>query len=114
VSINGASRVSTITVTLMFNQAAVRVRTVQEGSFMRQGGSAVTFTQQVDANIGRIDITLARTADATGASGSGLLAAILLDAVAPGSCPLTVSGVATDPGGAPVQLQFTPTSVVVR
>jgi hypothetical protein len=114
ISITGASRVSTISVTLMFNQTALRVRTVQEGSFMRQGGAAVTFTQQVDASIGRIDITLARTGDATGASGSGLLAAILFDAIGPGPSPLSLSGVAASPDGAPVGVQFVPTSVVVR
>ena len=55
---------------------------MQEGSFMRAGGVNVAFTQQVSGN--RVDITLARAADATGASGTGLLAAILFDAIAPG------------------------------
>ena len=41
---------------------------------------------------GRIDITLSRAADATGASGTGLLAAVLFDAIAPGSATLTLSG----------------------
>ena len=45
---------------------------------MRQGGLAATFTQQVDAATGRIDITITRNQDVTGASGSGLLAAIRL------------------------------------
>jgi general secretion pathway protein D len=114
ISITGASRVSTVSVTLMFNQAALRVRSVQEGSFMRQGGTAVTFTQQVDASIGRIDITMARTGDATGASGSGLLAAILFDAIGPGPSPLSLNGVATSADGAVVPVQFVPASVVVR
>jgi type II secretory pathway component GspD/PulD (secretin) len=114
ISITGASRVSTISVTLTFNQAALRVRSVQEGSFMRQGGMAVTFTQQVDASIGRIDVTVVRTGDPTGASGSGLLAAILFDAIGQGASPLSLSGVATDPNGEPVFVQFVPASVVVR
>jgi hypothetical protein len=42
----------------------------------------VAFSQQVTGN--RIDITLAAAAASTGASGTGLLAAILFDAVAPG------------------------------
>jgi type II secretory pathway component GspD/PulD (secretin) len=114
ISINGASRISTVSVTVMFNQTALRVRTVQEGSFMRQGGAAVTFTQQVDASVGRIDITVTRSADTTGASGSGLLAAVLFDAIGPGPSPLAVSGVATAPDGAPVPVQFVPASIVVR
>lgn len=81
---------------------------------MRQGGASVTFTQQVDPATGRVDINLMRVNDATGASGSGLLAAILFDATGPGTSPLTVSGVATVPGGGQAPLQFTPATVVVR
>ena len=50
-------------------------------------------------NGSRIDITLSRGADATGASGTGLLAAVLFDAIAPGAATLTLSGTATGPGG---------------
>ncbi len=112
--INGASRVSTVTLTLTFNSAALRVRTVQEGSFMRQGGANVTFAQQVDATVGRIDLTIVRTGDAIGASGSGLLAAVLFDAIAPGTSTFSLSGVAAGPGGAAVGVQFAPASVQVR
>ena len=49
VSITGASQVSSVTLTITFNPAALRVRAVQEGSFMRSGGVHATFTQQVDA-----------------------------------------------------------------
>ena len=38
VSINNASRVSTLTLTVTFNPTVLRVRTVQDGTFMRQGG----------------------------------------------------------------------------
>ena len=105
---------STVTVTLNYNPAALRVRTIQEGSFMRQGGANVTFTQQVDGTIGRVDLTMVRTNDSIGASGSGLLAAILFDAIGTGSSTLSLSGVAAAPGGAAMGLQFTPASVVVR
>jgi len=50
---------------------------VQQGGFMRTGGVDVTFTQQVNA--GRIEPDAVRAADATGASGTGLLAAVLFD-----------------------------------
>jgi Flp pilus assembly secretin CpaC len=113
VSITGASRVSSVTLTITFNPAVLRVRSVQEGSFMRQGGTA-TFTQQVDTTAGRVDIAIARTADATGVSGAGLLAAILFDAIAPGAANISVAGMATAPGGAPVPLQFAPVGVTVR
>ena len=114
VSVANASRVSTVTLSIAFNPAVLRVRTVQEGSFMRQGGIAVAFSQQVDAATGRIDIALSRTGDQAGASGSGLLAALLLEPVAAGATNLTLSGLATTPQGAPVPLAFSPVSVTVR
>ena len=112
ISITGAQRLSTITLTMIFDPAVLRVRSVQEGSFMRTGGVNVSFAQQV--NGGRIDITLARSADATGASGTGLLAAILFDAIAPGTATLTVSGAATGPGATAMGLQFRPVTVSVQ
>jgi hypothetical protein len=85
---------------------------VQEGSFMRTGGVNVSFAQQVGN--GRVDITLSRGADATGAGGTGLLAAILFDPIAPGSATLSVSGSATGPGGTPMGLQFRPVTVTIQ
>ena len=114
VYIQGVSRASTITVTVTYNPAILRVRTIQEGSFMRQGALNVVFTPNTDPATGRIDLTLVRTGDTVGASGSGLLAAIQFDALASGTSALTVSGVATNPTGGSVQLQFVPANIVVR
>jgi general secretion pathway protein D len=114
VYISGVSRLSTMTVTINFNPATLRVRTISEGSFLRQGGANVTFTARPDATIGRIDMALVRTGDTVGASGSGLLSAIIFDAVGSGTSQISVSGVATDPNGSTIPLQFVPTSVVVR
>jgi hypothetical protein len=114
ISVNNASRLSTVSLALTYNASALRVRAVQEGSFMRQGGAVVGFTQQVDATTGRVDIALNRVADLTGASGTGLLAAVVFDAVTPGSSNLAPSGVATGPGGITVPLQFMPVTVTVR
>ena len=47
---------------------------------------------------GRVDITITRTGDTVGASGAGMLAAMVFDAVAAGTSPITVSGAATAPG----------------
>ena len=114
ISVANASRVSTVTLSISFNPAVLRVRTIQEGSFMRQGGVAVAFSQQVDAATGRIDIALSRTSDQAGASGSGLIAAVLFEPVAAGVSGLSMSGLATTPQGAPVPLAFSPVSVTVR
>jgi hypothetical protein len=114
VYINGVSRVSTITLTLTFNPSALRIRTIQEGSFLRQGSVQVSFTPKIDAAIGRVDLTFVRTGDTIGASGTGLIAGIMFDAIGAGTSPITISGVATNPNGGTIPLQFTPTTLVVR
>jgi hypothetical protein len=114
ISINNASRLSAITVTVSYNPAILRVRTVQDGSFMRQGGITASFTPRIDAAAGRVDIAIARTGDQTGASGAGLLAALLFDALSPGSSAISVTGVASAPDGAPIALTVAPVTVVVR
>jgi type II secretory pathway component GspD/PulD (secretin) len=112
VSISGASQVSSVSLTITFNPATLRVRAIQEGSFMRTGGVAATFTQQVDAAAGRIDIAIVRTNDPTGVAGTGLLAAVVFDAVGGGTANLALTGAATSPRGIPVPLQFAAVPVV--
>ena len=106
ISIAGASRLSTVTLTLTYNPAVLRARTVQEGSFMRSGGVQAAFTQQVDAGAGRIDIAIVWHGATTGVDGTGLLAAILFDSVGAGPANITVTGSGAAPGGAPLPLQF--------
>jgi general secretion pathway protein D len=113
-SINNASRVATISLTVTFNPAVVRVRNVQEGTFMRQGGTTVSFTPKIDNAAGRVDISVTRTADQIGASGGGLIGSLFFDAVGTGSSMIQVSGIATAPDGAPIQMQFSPVTVTVR
>jgi len=114
VSINGVSRLSTVTLTLTFNPTVVRARTVQEGTFMRQGGAAPAFTPRIDPAAGRVDIVITRTSDATGASGSGLLAAVLFDAIAAGNVTFSITGTATAPEGTVIPVSSTPVTVTVR
>ena len=115
ISAANASRLSAVALTLTYDPTVLRVRTVQEGSLMRAGGIPATFTQQVNAVNGRIDIAIVRSGDTTGVAGTGLLATVLFDAVAPGTASFNVAGSASAPGGAPVPLQVTPvTAVTVR
>ena len=114
VSINNASRVSTIALTVQFNPNVLRVRTVQDGTFMRQGGTTTTFTPRIEGASGRVDIAVTRTADQAGASGAGLLAALLFDAVGPGGSRIQISGIASTPEGGPINLEFNPVTVTVR
>jgi general secretion pathway protein D len=112
ISIAGASQISSVSLTITYNPAAMRLRTVQEGSFMRAGGVSAAFTPQADTTSGRIDIAIVRTGDVTGVAGTGLLAALLFDTVGPGPANLTITGSAFTPGGAPVGLQFAPVAPV--
>lgn len=113
-SVTGASRLSLVSVSVSFNPAVLRVRSVTEGSFLRQGGASVTFNQQADPTAGRVDISMARGGDVVGASGTGLLAAIVFDAIAPGTANMAVNGVATAPDGRAVPVSFSPASVTVK
>jgi len=108
VSITGASQLSNVSLTITYNPGTLRIRAVQEGSFMRTGGVSVAFTQQPDSTSGRIDIAIVRTGDVTGVAGTGLLAALLFDATGAGPANLSVTGTASSPSGAPVPLQFAP------
>jgi hypothetical protein len=112
ISVVNASRLSTVTLTLTFDSTRLRVRAVNEGSFMRSGGVNAQFTQQVSP--GRVDMTITRSADATGATGTGLLGAVLFDAVAPGAATLSLSGTATGPGGTAMGLTFRPVTITVQ
>ena len=114
VSISGASRLSAVSLSITFNPAVLRVRTVQEGSVMRQGGVQATFTQKIDAAAGRVDIAVVRGADVLGVSGTGAVAALMFDAVGPGSSSLALSGVGTVVGGGAAPLQFQPVTVTVK
>ena len=112
VSATNATRLSGLSLTLTFNPAALRVRAVQEGSFMRAGGAQATFSQMVDAATGRVDIVIVRTGDTTGVAGTGLLAVVLFDAVGGGPANLSITGTATAPGGTPASLVVTPSQAV--
>ncbi len=81
---------------------------------MRSGGANAAFTQQVDPTGGRIDIAVTRAGDRVGASGAGLLAAVLFDAVGPGAADLTATATAGGPGGMPISVTVPPVAVTVR
>jgi type II secretory pathway component HofQ len=115
ISITGATRLTTLSLSLTYNPAVVRMRSVQEGTFMRQGGIAAAFTSQNDSSAGRVDLVITRPNDQTGAVGTGLLAAILFEPIAPGSATINITGVGTVVGtGAAAALQFSPVTIPVK
>ena len=114
-SINNVSRLSTMTLTITFNPNVLRVRQVTGGTFMSQGGAIVAFTPDVSgAGAGRVDIAIARAADQTGASGAGLLAALVFDPIAPGRSTIQLNGIASTPDGGAIPLQVSPVRITVR
>ena len=67
------------------------------------------------SSAGRVDIVITRPNDQVGAVGSGLLAAILFEPVAPGSATINITGVGTVAGtGAAAALQFSPVTIPVK
>jgi len=115
ISITGASQISSVSLTVTYNPAVLRISAAQEGTFLRAGGVAAVFNQQPDPSGGRLDIAIIRPNDLTGVAGTGLLAALVFEAVAAGPANLAVTGSASGPNGAPVSLQFGPIpNVTVR
>ena len=115
ISITGASQISSVSLTVTYNPAVLRVSAAQEGTFLRAGGVAAVFNQQPDPAGGRLDMAIIRPNDLTGVAGTGLLAALVFEAVAAGPANLAVTGSASGPNGAPVSLQFGPVpNVTVR
>ena len=84
------------------------------GGEERQGGATQAFNHQIDAAAGRVDISVTRAGDQTGASGSGLLASLVFDAVASGTAPFGITGVAATADGRSVPVTFVPASVTVK
>ena len=115
ISITGASQISSVSLTITYNPAVLRIMAAQEGTFLRAGGVAAVFNQQPDPGGGRLDIAIVRPNDLTGVAGTGLLTALMFEAIAPGQANLAVTGSASGPNGAPVMLQFGPVpNITVR
>jgi cohesin domain-containing protein len=112
ITITNATRISGITLALTYDPTLLRPRTVTEGGFMRTGGYNATFNNQIGN--GRVDIVIIRAADSTGATGTGLLGAVMFDAIAAGTTTLGISGTATGPGGTAMGLQFRPVTVTIQ
>jgi len=114
IAITNASRLSLMSVSLTYNPGLLRVRSVQEGTFFRQGGVTPSFNQQVNTTEGRVDISVSRAGDLTGASGTGLLASLVVEAIGPGTATFSLSGVAAMADGRTVAVTFVPATVQVK
>ncbi|HSG00408.1 MAG TPA: secretin N-terminal domain-containing protein [Vicinamibacterales bacterium] len=114
IAVAGVSRLGTVALTITYDPTVLRAVSVTQGSFMAQGGVSPAFAPQIDEQAGRIDLVITRTGDEQGASGDGLLAGVVFEAIGPGSTQITLAGVASDTTGKAIPARLVPGSVTVR
>jgi hypothetical protein len=114
ITIANAPQIVSMTLSITYDPAVMKVQTATPGSFMSQGGVTPTFVPRVDAAGGRVDLVWSRPASQPGAGNSGLLGALAFTTAAAGTANLTVSGVATGVNGQSITLDFSPARIVVK
>lgn len=72
--------VHTVPIVLGFDPKVLQVMSVMEGSFLKEGGAATTFSHRVDAN-GQVLLSSSRVAKASGASSPAAIAVLSLRAL---------------------------------
>lgn len=112
--ITNVSQLGTITMTVTYDPKLLRASQVNQGSFMQGGGVTPTFAPKIDAATGRIDIVISRGADRTGATGTGLLAAVVFDAIAPGQTKIAVTATALTATGQSITVQTQGSTVTIK
>jgi len=112
--ITNVSQLGTITMTVTYDPKLLRATAVNQGSFMQGGGVTPTFAPKIDAAAGRIDIVISRGADRAGATGTGLLAAVVFDAIAPGQTKIAVTATALTATGQSIQVQTQGSTVTIK
>jgi hypothetical protein len=113
-TVTNASQLSSLTMTITYNPAVLRATVVTEGTAMKADGSATTFVPKIDASTGRIDLAVTRPGDKVGATGNGLLASIVFEAIGAGQSQIALAGVGMNAAGQQVPLQLLPATVVVK
>jgi hypothetical protein len=114
IQISDANQLGSITLTISYNPAVLKARTVTEGAFLRQGGIATTYTPKIDEAAGRMEVTIARPAGAPGISGTGLIGSLVFDAISAGQANMSITGTATTATGQIMAMQIVPPQIIVR
>ena len=113
-TVSNASQLSSLTLTVTYNPAVIRATVVNEGNVMRADGATTTFVPRIDPSTGRIDLAVTRPGDKVGATGGGLLASIVFEAIGPGQSQIAVAGVGMNAAGQQVPLQLVPATIIVK
>jgi len=93
VVVEGVRGLYAVPLTVLFDPARLKVLSVTEGEFLRQGGNATSFMSSPDAANGKIVVGLSRQGGLPGEDGSGRLLTIRFQAVARGAAPVRLRGV---------------------
>ena len=112
VSVTQVSDLTAVSLTITYDPKIIKATSVSPGTFMQQGGVQPTFQPKIDEVNGRIDIVINRSGNSPGASGTGLLAGLVFQAVGAGQAKISLAGTAFNPKGEPIPIQL-PAGVTV-
>lgn len=85
--------VRNLSMTISYDPSVLKAVDAVEGTFLKQGGAAPTFTRDIDLAGGQIAVETANPGE-QGASGAGSVAAITFEVVAAGQSQISVARVA--------------------
>jgi general secretion pathway protein D len=108
----GAERLSSGSINLTFDPAALQVVDVQPGPFLTIDGKQISFVPFIDQGLIRVDF--ARENDPVGLRGSGHLLRLVLEALAPGTLTVSAAGIFQDPEGGAIPASFAAARIEVR
>ncbi len=108
--------VDTVDLVITYDPAKIQVVDVVQGSFMSGDGSGVSFIPVWDNRNGRLALTIDRKGGASGRSGTGMLANIVLKGVGSGTSPIgaMASSKVISSDGSPVTFKFINGEVTVH
>jgi general secretion pathway protein D len=100
---------------MQYNPAVISVEEVRHGGFLQAGDQEIAIVQQVDKEHGQAIISATRQPNTAEASGTGTIVGIVIKALAPGTCTLSIVQVnAKDSQQRPIQLVTGEASVQVK
>lgn len=92
INVSGVQNLSAVNLALKYDPSILSLldANVQEGNFLRSDGGQTSFFKNIDRGSGTVTLGITRSGTGKGASGSGNLVTFVFDAIAQGSCSITV------------------------
>src|SRR5688572_16765992 len=113
-SVQGASQLGSITVSITYDPKVVRATAVSQGTFLQQGGIQTVFAPKIDEANGRIDFVITRPGSSPGAAGAGPLASLAFQGIAAGTSQLRITATGLTPTGQPITVTGAPATLIVK